>query len=44
MKKIIKLKNLKGLEANKIVAPQKARIQKQNQIDLKKYTPTNGQR
>lgn len=44
MKKIIKLKNLKGLEANKIVDPQQARIQKQNQMDLKKYKPANEQR
>lgn len=41
MKKMIKLKNLKGIEANKIVDPQQSRIQKQNKIDLKKYKPAN---
>ena len=40
----IRLKNLNGLEAYKISDPQKARIQKQNKIDLKKYRPSNDQR
>jgi hypothetical protein len=43
-KKLIRLKNLNGLEAYKIIDPQQARIKKQNEIDLKKYKPANEQR